>query len=140
MSYQFSNDQAAANAPSSFGLSPTAAALVSYLFIPWTSIAVLVTEKQNRFVRFHAFQSLLLGLGMVALTILLSIIIGIVTLIAGAVSPYAGIIVSVLSLILWIFIALAILALWALCLYKAYRGETYKVPFVGKTAEKMANK
>ena len=136
MSYQFADNQASMSAPSSFGLSPNIAALISYLFIPWTSIAVIATEKENRFVRFHAFQSLFLGLGMIALTIILSVVIGVVTLIAGAISPYAGILVSVVSLIVWIVIAFAILALWALCLFKSYKGESYKLPLVGKFAEK----
>ena len=37
-------------------------------------------------------------------------------------------------------IAIALLALWVLCLVKAYRGETYKVPVAGKFAERMVNK
>jgi uncharacterized membrane protein len=135
MSYNFANNQT-----STFGLSPNAAALISYLWIPITSIIVLVTEKENRTVRFHAFQSLFLGLGVFAFTIILSIIIGILTLVAGAVSPYAGIIVSVLSLLVWMVIAIALLGLWILCLVKAYRGEMYKLPIVGSQAEKMVNK
>ncbi|HEY0457810.1 MAG TPA: hypothetical protein VGC97_01585 [Pyrinomonadaceae bacterium] len=135
MSYNFANNQT-----STFGLSPNAAALISYLWIPITSIIVLVTEKENRLVRFHAFQSLFLGLGIFAFTIILSIIIGILTLVAGAVSPYAGIIVSVLSLLVWMVIAIALVGLWVLCLVKAYRGEMYKLPIVGSQAEKMVNK
>src|SRR5215203_90983 len=135
MSYNFANNQT-----STFGLSPNAAALISYLWIPITSIIVLVTEKENRTVRFHAFQSLFLGLGIFAFTIILSIVIGILTLVAGAVSPYAGLIVSVLSLLVWMVIAIALLGLWVLCLVKAYRGEMYKLPIVGSQAEKMVNK
>ena len=135
MSYNFANNQT-----STFGLSPNTAALISYLWIPITSIIVLVTEKENRLVRFHAFQSLFLGLGIFAFTIILSIIIGILTLVAGAVSPYAGLIVSVLSLLVWMVIAIALLGLWVLCLVKAYRGEMYKLPIVGSQAEKMVNK
>ena len=135
MSYNFANNQT-----STFGLSPNTAALISYLWIPITSIIVLVTEKENRTVRFHAFQSLFLGLGIFAFTIILSIVIGILTLVAGAVSPYAGLIVSVLSLLVWMVIAIALLGLWVLCLVKAYRGEMYKLPIVGSQAEKMVNK
>lgn len=142
MSYQHAiNHSGSLNArPSSFGLSPNAAALVCYIWIPVTSVLVLVTEKQNRLVRFHAFQSLFLGLAIFALSMVLSIVVGVLMLVAGAVSPYLGIVVSLASLLVWMILAIAILGLWVMCLVKAYRGEAYKAPFVGKYAEKMAGK
>ena len=142
MSYQFAAHRPdSIGAPqSSFGLSPNAASLVSYLWIPVTSILVLVTEKQNRLVRFHAFQSLFLGLGAFALTIVLSVVVGVLMLIAGAISPYLGIVVSLASLLVWMVLAFAILGLWIMCVVKAYRGEMYKAPIVGKFAERTAAK
>lgn len=135
MSYNFAQNQT-----STFGLSPNAAALISYIWIPVTSIIVLVTEKENRMVRFHAFQALIMGLAVFAFSVLISIVIGVLMLIGGAISPYLGLIVSVISLLVWVVIAFALLALWVLCLVKAYRGETYKVPVAGKFAERMVNK
>jgi uncharacterized membrane protein len=140
MSYNFAQNQAAINKPSTFGLSPNAASLISYLWIPVTSVIVLVTEKENRLVRFHAFQSLFMGLAVFAFSIVISVVIGVLMLIGGAISPYLGLIVSILALLVWVVIALALLALWALCLVKAHRGEMYKLPVVGKYAEKMINK
>ena len=95
------------------------------------SIIVLVTEKDNREVRFHAFQSLLL----IGAIIVVSFIIGIV----GAVLGYMSTTLAVLfSLIMWIpgiaFIALAIF----LCI-KAYGGGIYKLPVIGDMAEKWSN-
>jgi uncharacterized membrane protein len=136
MSYQFT----AAQTQSSFGLSPNVAALICYIWIPMTSILILLTEKQNRTVRFHAYQSFFLGLGVFAASIVLSVIIGILTLIAGLISPYAGMFVSIISLLVWLVIAAALLGVWVLCLVKAYGGGTYKLPLVGKYAEQMANK
>jgi len=75
-----------------------------------------------------------------ALTISLSVIIGILTLIAGAVSPFAGLFVTVISLIIWMFIAFVMLVIWVLCLTKAYRGEMYKLLVIGSYAEKMVTK
>lgn len=135
-----SYNQQIVNQTSTFGFSPNGASLLAYIWIPVTSIIVIVTEKENRLVRFHAFQSLFLGLSLFALTLVLSVIIGILTLVGGAISPYLGLIVSVISLLLWLVIALAILGLWALCLLKAYKGEMYKLPIIGKLAEKQANK
>ncbi|HLM61824.1 MAG TPA: hypothetical protein VK308_13545 [Pyrinomonadaceae bacterium] len=139
MSYQYANN-AAATQQSSFGLSPNLAALISYIWIPITSVLVLVTEKENRMVRFHAWQSIFLGCGFAALSIVLSIVIGIIMLVAGAISPYAGILVSVLSLIVWMIIALVMLGVWVFCLIKAYQGAIYRLPLVGKFAEQIANK
>lgn len=141
MSYQYANNQMqAVNGASTFGLSPNGASLLTYIWIPVTSIIVLVTEKENRLVRFHAFQSLFLGLSVFALTIVLSVVIGILMLVAGAVSPYAGIMVSIVSLLVWVIVAFAFLGVWIMCLVKAYRGAMYKLPVVGKFAERMINK
>lgn len=140
MSYNFANNQSAFNKPSTFGLSPNAAALVSYIWIPVTSAIVLVTEKENRMVRFHAFQALFMGLAVFVATILLSVVIGVLTLVAGAVSTSLGLLVSVGSLLVWLVIAAALLGLWVFCLVKAYRGEMYKLPVVGSYAEKMSGK
>jgi uncharacterized membrane protein len=138
MSYNFANNKSAFNKPSTFGLSPNAAALVSYIWIPVTSAIVLVTEKENRMVRFHAFQALFMGLAVFVATILLSIVIGVLTLVAGAVSTSLGLLVSIGSLIVWMVIAAALLGLWVFCLVKAYRGEMYKLPVVGNYAAKMS--
>jgi uncharacterized membrane protein len=140
MSYNFANNNSAFNTTSTFGLSPNTASLLSYIWIPVTSIIVLVTEKENRLVRFHAFQALFMGLGIFAATIVLAIVVGVLAFVAGVISPYLGLIVSMISLLVWIIIALALLGLWVLCLVKAYRGEMYKLPVVGKYAEKTVNK
>lgn len=140
MSYNFANNQSAINKPSTFGLTPNAAALICYIWIPVTSVVVLVTEKENRLVRFHAFQSLFMGLAVFAATIALSAVVGVLALVAGALSPYLGLIVSVVSLIVWSIIAIALLGLWVYCLVKAYRGEMFKLPVVGDYAEKMVGK
>lgn len=139
MSYQAANNSINAQA-SSFGLSPNVASLVSYIWVPITSILVIATEKQNRLVRFHAWQSLFFGLGVFALTIVLSIVIGVLMLVGGAISPYLGIVVSLGSLLVWLILAAAILGVWIKCLVKAYKGEAYKLPVVGKYAENMSVK
>lgn len=140
MSYQFANNQMSMNRTSSFGLSPNVAALVSYIWIPVTGILVLATEKENRLVRFHAWQSIFLGLSCFAVSIILSSVIGIVMLVAGLISPYAGILVSILSIVVWLVVAAVMLGVWVLCLVKAYQGAAHRLPLIGNYAEKMANK
>lgn len=138
MSQQYANNSYSANnSPSSFGLSPNAAALISYLFVPVTSIIFIATEKQNRLVRFHAWQSLFYGLGLSAFTFVLGIIIGIVSFVVSSISPVAGFLATFVSFLLWIVLAIAIFASWILCLFKAWKGEMFKLPIAGKYAERM---
>ena len=137
MSYQFANNQAAVNMPSSFGLSANVAALIAYLFVPVTSIALLATEKENRLVRFHAWQSLFYGLGIAAVTIVLSIVVGTVSFVLAAISPVVGIAATIISLVIWLGLLMVIIGFWFLCIFKAYRGEMYKLPVFGAFAERM---
>ena len=82
-----------------------------------SGIFFLLTEKENKFVRFHAMQSTMVFLG---LTVLMMI-------------PFLGWMLSVLiaplSLLLWLFL-----------MYKAYQGEKFKLPVIGDLAEKQAEK
>ncbi len=47
-----------ATTTSSTGLAPNVAAALSYILGPITGVLFLVLEKENRFVRFHAAQSI----------------------------------------------------------------------------------
>jgi uncharacterized membrane protein len=139
MSYQFANNQSLSTATSSFGLSANVAALIAYLFVPVTSIALLVTEKENRLVRFHALQSLFFGLGITALTIALSVVFGVVSFVVSAASPVAGFLVTMVMLVVWLALAAVILGAAIFCMFKAYRGEMFKLPVFGGFAEKYLN-
>jgi uncharacterized membrane protein len=100
----------------STGLDANVAAAVSYLVGFVTGIIVLVVEKENKFVRFHAMQSTLLFLGIVGIDILLGLI------------PILGALVVV-------FVVIPLSAgLWLFLMYKAYVGEDYKLPLVGQMA------
>jgi uncharacterized membrane protein len=84
-------------------------ALLSYIFAPLISIIVLLIEdkKDRPFIRFHAFQSLVLGI----IEVILYVVLG------------------------WLFfigVCLGLL-LWAAMIYwgiKAYQGEYVEVPVV----------
>lgn len=105
---------------SSGGLAPNIAALLAYLF--WfPAILWLVMEPYNkdRFLRFHSFQSLFLGIFWFALSIVLSII-------------------PILGWIVLLFLPLVILGVAIYCAYKSYNNETFKLPMIGNMAEKQA--
>jgi uncharacterized membrane protein len=140
MSYRFADNQTTMNQTSSFGMAPNIAALISYLCIPVTSIVVLATEKENRLVRFHAFQSLFLGLAVFAVSIVLSPVMTFLGTILAIVSPSLGVIVAFLLLAVWLIFPVTIFAVWIVCLFKAYRGETYRLPVIGKYASDFSGR
>jgi len=99
------------------GLDESVAGLLCYI-VGWiTGIVFLVLEKENKFVRFHALQSLLTFLPLSVLAWLLGWI------------PFVG---WVLAALVWILTVI----LWLILMFKAYRGEKYKLPLVGDIAEK----
>jgi uncharacterized membrane protein len=100
----------------STGLDANLAAAFTYLVGFVTGIIFLLVEKENKFVRFHAMQSTLVFIGIVAVDILLQIV------------PILGALVVVFVVIP------ASAALWLLLMYKAYQGEDFKLPLVGQMA------
>ena len=100
----------------STGLDANLAAALSYLVGFVTGAIFLVMEKENRFVRFHAMQSTLLFAGIVLLDILLQIV------------PIVG------ALMVVFFVIPASAILWLLLMFKAYQGEEFKLPVIGRIA------
>ena len=102
------------------------------------SIILLVTEKENRFVKFHAVQSLFLA----ALQIAVGIVIGILGLILSlALNTFdMAWLAWILILGLRFILLLIFLALWIMGGIKAYGGQWYKLPIIGEFAWKTVNK
>jgi len=108
-------------AKTSLGLDKNVTALLSYL-LGWVSgLVVILIEKEDDFVRFHAMQSIV-TFG--ALTIL-SILLGSMFTVFGFLSP---------------LIQVAGIALWVLLMVKAYQGEKFMLPVIGEMAEQWAKK
>jgi len=101
------------------------------------AVIFLFTEKENKFVKFHAVQSLFLA----ALQIVVGIVIGILGLIlslalnAFDLSWIAWILIFGLRLILLV----VFLILWILGGIKAYGGQWHKLPIIGEFAWKSIN-
>ena len=97
---------------------------------------VLFTEKKNdKFLAFHAWQSLLLSVVFVVVWIGLAA----VTFIAGMLTVFAGGIGGFIGCL-----GLPVLLIWFLAVvlgaYKAYQGEKYVMPVIGDFAMKQASK
>ncbi len=100
----------------SIGLDANLAAALSYLLGFVSGIVVLVLEKDNRFVRFHALQSVLAFGAITLLWVLLNAV------------PFLGFLIGVLIIIPGSAV------IWLLMMFKAYQGEEFKLPIVGPIA------
>lgn len=128
---------AAASAPqpaaAAGGMTDNLAGLLCYVLGFITGVLFLVLEPYNRnkFIRFHAFQSLFFNLAWIALWIVLSIIGGILM----AALPFSmWWLWSIVNLVIW----LGFLASWIFLMVKAYQGQRFKLPVIGDLAEKQA--
>jgi uncharacterized membrane protein len=129
---------------SALGLDGNLAAALGYP-IGIIAIISLIMEKENRFVKFHALQSLLLHVAFIVVAIAVWII-GIVLLIAGIAasaatnSGAAGGLVGMLFGLIWLVVIVAYIGGLILAAVKAYGGNYFKLPVIGNMAEKFANK
>jgi uncharacterized membrane protein len=102
-------------AKSSTGMEENVAALLSYVLGWVTGIIFFLLEKESKFVKFHAMQSII-TFG--ALTVL-------------------SIIFFWLPVLVWV-IDVIFIVLWILLMIKAYQGAKFKLPVIGDLAEKWS--
>jgi uncharacterized membrane protein len=102
------------------------------------SIVFLVTEKENRFVKFHALQALFL----VAAQIVVGIIVSILGLLLNFAFDAAGLGILSFFVILGLRLILLLIfvIIWLVAGIKAYGGQWYKLPFIGDLAWNTVNK
>ncbi|MBI4373285.1 MAG: DUF4870 domain-containing protein [Deltaproteobacteria bacterium] len=106
------------------------AAVVCYLCAPITSIVMMLLEKENKEVQFHAWQATVLSIGYVVVSIALNIL----AIIIGKLVGFLGMVVHWFSPL----VGLTAFILWLICIVKAYQGERWKIPYLGDFAEKKA--
>lgn len=110
------------------GLEANLAGALAYLLGLITGIIFFVIEKENKFVRFHAMQSILFCAAWIILGVALSVLMMI---------PVLGWIIGILG---YLVVGLGGFILWLFVMYKAYRGEQYVLPVVGKIALRQVEK
>lgn len=117
----------------STGLEPNLAALLSYIMGIVTGLVFYLIEKENKYVRFHAMQSILFCVFLIAAYIVLTILSQVLGLI-----PVLGIVFIILIGIAFTVLGLGSLVVWIILMIKAYSGERYKLPIIGDIAERNA--
>ena len=113
------------------GLTPNLAGALTYALGILTGVLFLVLEpyRNDRFVRFHAMQSILFTAACVAFSIAWIIMWGILFSITG----YLALVAVPLRLL----ISLGIFAFWLFLMYQAYNQREYRIPFIGAIAARQ---
>lgn len=101
------------------GLKKTTAGALAYVLGPITGIIFLIIEK-DPFVRFHAMQSIVVFVALFVLQWVLG--------------------VTIILLPLAAIVGLASFILWLMLIYKAWQGEEWEVPVIGKFARNFLKK
>jgi len=106
-------------AKSSTGLEENIAGLLCYVAGWVTGLIFFLIEKDSKFVKFHAMQSIVTFVALFIIYIVLSFI------------PFIGGMIAVV-------VGLLMLVVWIVLMIKAYQGVKYKLPVVGDLAEKWS--
>jgi len=117
---------------SSPGLTCNMAGALAYILGVISGVIFLVLEpyKRDRFVRFHAFQSIFYSVACIVFAIAWNILWDILGNISGWLYLIAIPIRLVISLALFLF--------WLFLMYQAYNSREFKIPFIGQLAAKQA--
>jgi uncharacterized membrane protein len=127
------------NGKTALGLDTNVGALVCYLgnllCLPFGliySIIVVVQDKTNKLVRFHAFQSILLSASAVAIWIVAVIFMTLLAVVKLG-------ILSMLVYLVVVLIGLGIFVAMIFAAVKGYQGQIFKIPVIGDMADKWSN-
>ena len=105
----------------SMGMEQNVAGLLCYL-VGWVSgLVFFLMEKENRFVRFHAMQSIVVS--------------GVFTILGLVLGPIV-VVAPLLAVFVWPVFYLLVVVLWVVLMVKAYQNKLFKVPWAGDFAEK----
>jgi uncharacterized membrane protein len=91
--------------------------------VPAAVILFLPAFRENRFVRFHAWQSLLLW--------------GVFLVLGSAALFLSNVAAAMLFLLFGLLVSLAMLFLWIVLSLKAWQGERFELPLFGELAGRM---
>jgi uncharacterized membrane protein len=117
--------------PASVGLTSNVAAALSYILGFITGIVFLVLEpyKHDRFVRFHAMQSILYSAAGIVFRIGWSILVSALIDVSGW---------TVLFLVpIGLVISVGLFCFWLFLMYQAYSNREFRIPIIGAIAAKQ---
>jgi uncharacterized membrane protein len=112
-------------------LTPNVAGALAYALGFITGIIFLAIEpyKNDRFVRFHAMQSIFYSVACIAFSIVWSIAVDILFNISIG--------IALITVPIRMLISLCFIALWLYLMYQAYNNREFQVPVIGALAAKQ---
>lgn len=125
---------------SALGLDGNVAAALGYP-IGIIAIISLIMEKENRFVKFHALQSILLHVAFIIVAIVVWIV-GVILVIVGIAASAAtnssafGGLFSMLFGLIWLVVIAGYIGGLIYAAVKAYGGDKLMLPVIGAMADK----
>jgi uncharacterized membrane protein len=113
------------------GLTSNVAAALAYIFGVISGVLFLILEpyKSDRFVRFHAMQSVFYSVACIVFAIAWSILWSMI----GSISGFLFVIAIPIRLLL----SLGMFLFWLFLMYQAYNHREYRIPFIGQIAAKQ---
>ena len=97
---------------------PKLLATLAYVGGLVTGAVMLAYEKHDRFVRFHAMQSVITFAAVLVMHLVL-----------------AGL--PIVGMMLYLPFLVTVIGLWIVLMYKAWNGQTFKLPYIGDFAERQ---
>jgi uncharacterized membrane protein len=122
---------------SALGLDANVTALIGYL-IGIVALILIFIEKDNKFVRFHAIQSVLWSAICTVAIIVIAIVGFIISAVLSQVSGGLGAIAGLLVLLIYIGLFFGLIGGLIFGAIKAYGGSMSKLPVAGGFAEKWS--
>ncbi|MFH0861779.1 MAG: DUF4870 domain-containing protein [Candidatus Altiarchaeota archaeon] len=108
-------------------------AALAYFLAPLSSIVLYVVykDKGNKFVLFHAVQATIFAVGLWIVMVGWMIVSTILSAVTGGILALCMLPISLVLLV-------GLFGAWIFLMYKAFKGEKYKLPMIGDMAEKYA--
>ena len=122
------------------GMTSNVAGLLAYVLGLITGVVFLVLEPYNKdkFVRFHAFQSIFFNVLMIGFWIVWTILSMIVWAIGFRILGYGiGSLISTIMSLVSLVVFLAFLITWVFLMFKAYNNQRFELPLIGKLAARQ---
>lgn len=117
---------------SSTGLEANVAGALCYFLGLLSGLIFWIVESQSRFVRFHAMQAMLVSVAWIAVLIVYMALWNVLYAL-----PVVGAIAGLFGTLGYLALVVAGIALWLFCMFKAFQGERFKLPYIGEFAEKQ---
>ncbi len=123
------------NQKSALGLDGNITALIGYIF-GIVALVLIFIEKDNKFVRFHALQSVMWAVVCTVGLIAVAIVGVILTMILGAASETLGMLAGGLTFLLYLGVFFAFIGGLLFAAIKSFGGAEFKLPVVGNMVQK----